>query len=475
MAEQYDLVVLGAGPGGYVAAIRAAQLGMKVAVVEKEQVGGACLHRGCIPSKSLLRSAEIYHQMKNSDDYGIAAEGVRVDFGRVQKRKAKVVEQLHRGVQHLLKKNSVTVVEGTGRILGPSIFSPQSGTVSVEKKDGKEAEMLVPQYLLIATGSRPRTLPGLHVDGRYVMNSDHALEMEELPQSIVIVGGGVIGIEWASMLNDFGVEVTVVEFADRILPFEDPDISREMTRLLKRRKVKILTGTKVLPESVRVEDEEVILKAEKGNETMELTAERVLVSVGRQANVEGIGLENTSIKLENGFIQVNEMMQTAESHIYAIGDVVGGYQLAHVASHEGLVAVEHMVGGNPHPINPRLIPRCTYSRPEVGSIGLTEEEAKRQGFSVKIGKFPFRATGKSLVLGEVDGFIKMIADEKTEDLLGVHIIGPHATDLISEAGLAKLLDATPWEISRTIHPHPTLSEVFGEAALAVEGEAIHAG
>ncbi|WP_092035862.1 dihydrolipoyl dehydrogenase [Planifilum fulgidum] len=475
MAEQYDLVVLGAGPGGYVAAIRAAQLGMKVAVVEKEKVGGVCLHKGCIPTKSLLRSAEVYHEMKHGEDYGITAEGVRVDFSRVQKRKEKVVEQLHRGVRHLLKKNGVTVVEGTGRILGPSIFSPQAGTVSVEKKEGGEAEMLVPRYLLIATGSRPRSLPGLEVDGRYVMNSDHALQMEELPRSIIIVGGGVIGIEWASMLNDFGVDVTVVEFADRILPFEDPDVSREMTRLLKKRKVKILTKARVLPESVRIEGNGVTLKAEKGNETVELEAERVLVSVGRQANVEGIGLENTSVKVENGFIRVNEMMQTAESHIYAIGDVVGGYQLAHVASHEGLVAVEHMAGRNPSPLNPLLIPRCTYSRPEIGSIGLTEEEAKRQGYSVKIGKFPFRATGKSLVFGETDGFIKIIADKKTEDLLGVHIIGPHATDLISEAGLAKLLDATPWEISHTIHPHPTLSEVFGEAALAVEGEAIHAG
>lgn len=285
MAEQYDLVVLGAGPGGYVAAIRAAQLGMKVAVVEKEKVGGVCLHKGCIPSKSLLRSAEVYHEMKHSEDYGIAAEGVRVDFSRVQKRKEKVVEQLHRGVQHLLKKNGVTVVEGTGRILGPSIFSPQAGTVSVEKKDGGEAEMLVPQYLLIATGSRPRTLPGLEVDGRYVMNSDHALGMEELPKSIIIVGGGVIGIEWASMLNDFGVDVTVVEFADRILPFEDPDVSREMTRLLKKRKVKILTKAKVLPESVRIEGNAVTLKAEKGNETVELTAERVLVPVARKGNL----------------------------------------------------------------------------------------------------------------------------------------------------------------------------------------------
>ncbi|SEN21569.1 dihydrolipoyl dehydrogenase [Lihuaxuella thermophila] len=475
MAENYDLVVLGAGPGGYVAAIRAAQLGMKVAVVEKEKVGGVCLHKGCIPSKTLLRSAELYHDMKNSENYGIHVADVRLDMSQVQQRKQKVVSQLHKGVEHLLKKNKVDVYKGTGRILGPSIFSPMPGTISVEKSDNSESDMLVPRFVLIATGSRPRTLPGLEIDGRYVMNSDHALEMESLPKSIVIIGGGVIGIEWASMLNDFGVEVTVVEFADRILPFEDEDVSKEMARILKKRKVNILTGTKVLPESVTIQDGMVTLSAEKGNETVSLSAERVLVSVGRQANIEDIGLHNTSIKVEKGVIQVNEFMQTAESHIYAIGDVIGGYQLAHVASHEGILAVEHMAGLDVHPINPLHIPRCTYSRPEVGSIGLSEAEAKEKGYEVKVGKFPFRAVGKSLVFGETDGFIKMISDKKTDDLLGVHIIGPHATDLISEAGLAKVLDATAWEIAHAIHPHPTLSEVFGEVALAVDGEAIHAG
>ncbi|GGE10573.1 dihydrolipoyl dehydrogenase [Marinithermofilum abyssi] len=465
--------MLGAGPGGYVAAIRAAQLGMKVAVVEKEKVGGVCLHKGCIPSKSLLRSAELYHDMKRSEDYGITVGDVQLDMKLVQNRKNKVRDQLHKGVQGLLKKNSVDVYEGYGRILGPSIFSPLPGTISVEKGNGEENQMLVPQFVLIATGSRPRTLPGLDIDGEYVMSSDHALEMEELPKSIVIVGGGVIGIEWASMLNDFGVDVTVVEFADRILPFEDPDVSKEMTRLLKKRKVKVLTGTKVLPESVQKGDGTVTLEAEKGDEKVSLKAEKVLVSVGRQPNTEDIGLQNTSIQTEKGYIQVNQYMQTAESHIYAIGDVVGGYQLAHVASHEGILAVEHMNGKEVHPIDPTMVPRCTYSRPEIGSIGWTEEEAKEKGYDVKVGKFPFRAIGKSLVFGEVDGFIKLVADSKSDDILGVHIIGPHATDMISEAGLAKVLDATPWEIGQTIHPHPTLSEVYGEVAMAVEGKAIH--
>lgn len=473
MAENYDLVILGAGPGGYVAAIRAARLGMKTAVVEKEKVGGVCLHKGCIPSKSLLRSAELYDDMKRSEEYGIKVGEVRLEMDLVQARKNRVKDQLHKGVQHLLKKNGVTVLEGTGRILGPSIFSPQPGTVSVEKADGSEAEMLVPQNVMIATGSRPRSLPGLEVDGERILFSDHALEMENLPESMVIVGGGVIGVEWASMLKDFGVEVTLIEAADRILPFEDTDVSKEMTRLLKKRKVKVITKAKVLPESVRVEKDRVTLQVDKNGEKISLESRQVLVSVGRQPNTEDIGLQNTSIKVEKGFIQVNEFMQTEESHIYAIGDVNGGYQLAHVASHEGILAVEHMAGNSPHPLDPTLVPRCTYSRPEVGSIGLSEEEAKEQGFEVKVGKFPFRGVGKSLVFGESDGFIKLVADKKTEDILGVHIIGPHATDLISEAGLAKVLDATPWEISQAVHPHPTLSEVYGEVSMAMEGLPIH--
>ncbi|SFS92639.1 dihydrolipoyl dehydrogenase [Marininema halotolerans] len=473
MAENYDLVVLGAGPGGYVAAIRAAQLGLKTALVEKEKVGGICLHKGCIPSKSLLRSAEVYHEMKNSESYGVRVGDVQLDIDLVHSRKNNIKDQLHKGVQHLLKKNGVDVYTGTGRILGPSIFSPQPGTISVERVDGKENDMLIPQQVIIATGSRPRSLPGLEIDGSHVMFSDHALEMETLPASIAIVGGGVIGIEWASMLNDFGVEVTVIEFADRILPFEDADVSREMTRLLKKRKVKILTGAKLLAESVKVSEQSVQFSVEKKDGTTELSAERMLVSVGRQPNTEDIGLQNTAIQLNNGYIQVNEVMQTAESHIYAIGDVNGGYQLAHVASHEGVLAVEHMTGEHPHPLDVTMIPRCTYSRPEVGSLGLSEAEAKEKGHTVQVGKFPIRGAGKSLVFGESDGFIKLVMDQETEDLLGVHIIGPHATELIAEAGLAKVLDATPWEISQVIHPHPTLSEIYGEGALAVLGKQIH--
>jgi dihydrolipoamide dehydrogenase len=472
MSQEFDLVVLGGGTGGYVAAIRASQLGMKVAIVEKEKLGGTCLHRGCIPSKALLRSAEVYATLKESDKYGVLADSVGYDFRKVQSRKQGIVEQLHKGVQYLMKKGNIAVFEGVGRVMGPSIFSPQAGAVRVEKPNGDQ-EMIVPRFLLIATGSRPRTLPGLTIDGTDVVTSDEALQWEELPSSVTIVGGGVIGIEWASMLNDFGVEVTVVEYADRILPLEDEEISKEMARLLKKRKVNIVTSAKVLPDTLEKSDGRVSIQAETAGGVQTFAAEKLLVSVGRQANVENIGLEATEIKVERGVIAVNQHYQTAESHIYAIGDVIGGLQLAHVASHEGILAVEHMAGLNPEPLDYSKVPKCTYSRPEVANVGLTEAEARQQGYEVKVGKFSFKPLGKALVHGENDGFVKVVADAKTNDLLGVHMIGPHVTDMISEAGLARVLDAAPWEIGHAIHPHPTLSEALMEAALAVDGKAIH--
>ncbi|CUA79820.1 dihydrolipoamide dehydrogenase [Anoxybacillus suryakundensis] len=472
MAKEYDVVILGGGTGGYVAAIRAAQLGLKTAVVEKGKLGGTCLHAGCIPSKALLRSAEVYAQTKESETFGVLASDVRLDFAKVQARKQAIIDQLHKGIHMLMKKGKIDVYEGTGRILGPSIFSPMSGTISVEMNDGTENEMLVPKYVVVATGSRPRTLPGLTIDGQFVMTSDEALRMETLPSSIIIVGGGVIGIEWASMLNDFGVNVTVIEYADRILPTEDRDVSKEIEKILKQRGVRIVTKAKVLPETLVV-DHGVRIQAEMNGQNETFTADKMLVSVGRQANVEGIGLENTDIIIEKGFIQTNEFYQTKEKHIYAIGDVIGGLQLAHVASHEGMIAIEHLAGKEVHPLDYAMVPKCIYSRPEAASVGLTEEEAKAKGYEVKVGKFPFKAIGKALVYGEAEGFVKIVADAKTDDLLGVHMVGPHVTDMISEAGLARVLDATPWEIAHTIHPHPTLSEAMIEAALAVDGKAIH--
>ncbi|WP_336763793.1 dihydrolipoyl dehydrogenase [Paenibacillus sp. USHLN196] len=467
-----DVAILGGGTGGYVAAIRAAQLGKQVVIIEKDKLGGTCLHRGCIPSKALLKSAEVYAEIQESETYGIETAGATLVFPKVQARKDAIVEQLHQGVQYLMKKNKIQVVHAKGRVIGPSIFSPQSGAVAVEFEDG-EMDTVVPTNLIIATGSRPRVLPGLEPDGKFIMSSDEALRMDELPASLLIVGGGVIGLEWASMLNDFGVEITVVEAAAHVLPAEDEDVAREMQRLLGKRGVRFLTGATVLTETYSTDQEGIQIDVQLGEEKQEtLRAEKMLVSVGRQANVENIGLENTDIKLERGYIAVNKQLQTGEGHIYAIGDCIGGLQLAHAASHEGILAVNHLAGEAVHAVESHRIPRCVYTRPEAASIGFTEREAKERGHDIKTGKFPFQAIGKSLIHGSRDGFVKVIADAKTNDILGVHMIGTHVTELIAEASLAQMLDATPWEVGQTIHPHPSLSEIMGEAMLAVDGKAI---
>ncbi|MGX9135210.1 dihydrolipoyl dehydrogenase [Rummeliibacillus sp. JY-2-4R] len=474
MAKNYDLVIIGGGPGGYVAAIKASQLGLKTAIVEQSKLGGTCLHKGCIPSKALLRSAEVYRTSKEqAHEFGIDIQSITLNFNQAQNRKNGIVDQLHNGIKGLMKKGKIDVFEGYGRILGPSIFSPIPGTISVEFTDDRENEMLIPQNVIIATGSRPRTLEGLTPDGKRILTSDDLMTLEQLPKSIVIVGGGVIGIEWASMLHDFGVDVTIVEYSNAILPTEDEDIQKAMTQSFKKRGIKIVTNANLIPSSVQVEEDEVKMVAEVNGESQSFSAEILLLSVGRKANVENIGLDNTDIQLNRGFIEVNEHYQTKESHIYAIGDVIGGLQLAHVASHEGIHAVEHIASEKTEAIKLQNIARCVYGRPEVASIGLTEKQAKEQGIDLAVGKFPFAAIGKALVFGETEGFIKMIKDQKTDDLVGVHIIGAHATELISEASLAMLVDATPWEISSHIHPHPSLSEAMGEAALAVEGKAIH--
>ncbi|MBE9914251.1 dihydrolipoyl dehydrogenase [Paenibacillus donghaensis] len=470
--NEFDLVVLGGGMGGYVAAIRASQLGMRVAVIEKDKLGGTCLHRGCIPSKALLRSAEVFHTVAQSHAFGVKVSDFSIDFTRMQERKQSIVDQLYKGVQHLMKKGNIEVFHGEGRIMGPSIFSPLAGAVAVTCADG-ESDILVPKHLLIATGSRPRQLPGLEADGVHVLTSDEALQLERLPRSVLVVGGGTIGIEWASLLSDLGVEVQIVEFAERILPLEDADISKEMARLFKKRKIAIHTGAKVLPDTLRQVGGFVTIQAERDGGPIELQAEKILVAVGRAANVENIGLENTEVVVERGTIQVNAHFQTAENHIYAIGDVIGGLQLAHVAVSEGISAVEHMSGLAPLPVDYTQVPKATYSRPEISSIGWTEQAAKEAGFSVKTGTFPFKALGKALIYGENDGFVKLVVNEATDDLLGVHMIGPHVSDLIAEGALAKVLDATPWEIARTIHPHPSLAEIVWEAALAVDKRAIH--
>ncbi|WP_439444247.1 dihydrolipoyl dehydrogenase [Listeria aquatica] len=474
MAKEYDVVVLGGGTGGYVAAIEAAKKGLSVAVVEKDRLGGTCLHRGCIPSKALLRSAEVFQTVKRAEEFGVAVEGSSsVNFLKAIERKNQIVDQLTNGIHQLFKKGKIDLYEGTGTILGPSIFSPTAGTISIEFNDGSENEMIIPKNLIIATGSRPRSLKGLELDEKDVFSSDGALQMEELPKSILIVGGGVIGMEWASMLHDFGVDVTVLEYADRIVPTEDQEISKELTRLFKKKKIKMVTSAEVQPDSLVKQAGSVTINALVKGETQSFTAEKMLVSVGRAANVENIGLENTDVVVDRGFIQVNERFQTKESHMFAIGDCIPTLQLAHVAMHEGIIAASYIAGEAVEELDYDLVPRCIYTSPEIASVGISEETAKERGYEVKKGKFFFRGIGKALVFGESDGFIKVIADKKTDDLLGVSMIGPHVTDMISEAALAQVLNATPWEIGETIHPHPTLSEAFGEAALAVDGNQIH--
>ncbi|BBP90592.1 dihydrolipoyl dehydrogenase [Bacillus safensis] len=402
MATEYDLVILGGGTGGYVAAIRASQLGLKNSSCRKKK--SSAEHVFIKAASRLKRCSEVQKFIKPSNAQLILVlrqEALPCNLPMCRKEKTEIVEKLAGGVKHLMKQGKIDVYEGIGRILGPSIFSPMPGTVSVEMANGEENEMLIPKQVIIATGSRPRVLPGLEADGTHILTSDDALELPELPQSMLIVGGGVIGIEWASMLNDFGVNVTVLEFADRILPTEDHDISKEMEKLLSKKGITFVTNAKVLPDSVEKQENLVTIQAEKDGDIQTFEAEKLLLSVGRVPNIEGIGLENTDIQTEKQGIVVNEHYQTKESHIYAIGDVIGGLQLAHVASHEGMIAVEHMAGKDPKPLDETLVSKCVYSHPETASVGLTEQTAKSRGFEVKIGKFPFMAIGKALVYGGV--------------------------------------------------------------------------
>lgn len=472
MSREYDLVVLGGGIGGYVAAIYASKLGLKTAIVEKDRVGGTCLHKGCIPSKSFLESASIYAQSKKAKEFGVEINEVKINFSQVQKRKEKIVQKLYSGVQSLLKKGKIDIFHGFGRILGPSIFSPLPGTISVEMNDGTENEILIPKNVIIATGSSSKSIEGIPIDGEKVMLSDHAFEMKELPKSICIVGGGVIGIEWASMLADFGVKVTIIESANQILPAEDEDIVQFLTKELMKKNITFHTNSKLLTENFKVGPNGVNANIIKNQEEITIQAEKMFISIGRFGNSKNIGLENTSIKTNGTFIEVNENYQTNEKHIYAIGDCIGGMQLAHVASHEGIKAVEHIVYGKTE-MPTQFVPKCIYSSPEVASVGLTEKEAITKGYDIKVAKFPFSAIGKSHVVGNGEGFVKMIQDQKTDDLLGVHMIGAKVTELISEAALALTLNATSWEISNTIHPHPSLSEIMQEVSFAIDGKPIH--
>ncbi len=462
----YDVVVLGGGTGGYVAAIRAAQLGLKTALVDAEKVGGTCLHRGCIPTKALLQTAELLHTYSHKADFGLAGGEVTLDYPKTLAKKDKVVTQLWKGVQFLLKKNNVTVYQGWGRLVSPQ-------QIQVELP-GQDAVVLSAHDIVVATGSVPRELPGLPFDGTRIISSDHVLQRPDVPKSILILGGGAIGVEFASMYNDFGADVTLVEMLPHLLPQDDEEVAAELAKLLIRRGVKVLAGTKFDIGSVSVSDGGVTATVEKADGTKEtVSGEVLLVAVGRKAVTENIGLEAVGVLVERGFITVDQHYRTNVPHVFAIGDVNGGYLLAHVAAHEGMIAMETIAGKDPELLDPHRVPRVTYSRPEVASVGLTQKEAEAQGYATKVGIFPFRANGKSLILGEAEGMVKLVADQKTDALLGAHIVGPHASDLINEMALAKFLEATAWEVAESVHAHPTVSEVLHEAALAVDGLAIH--
>ncbi|MBM2827269.1 MAG: dihydrolipoamide dehydrogenase [Dehalococcoidia bacterium] len=460
--DSFDIVILGGGTGGYVAAIRAAQLGLRTAVVERDKLGGTCLHRGCIPTKALLESAEVLSLLRRSKEFGVEASGVSLDYTQALKRKDQVVGQLHQGVELLMRRNGITVVKGEGRAA-----SPQRVIVS----DGSAGRELTCSKLIVATGSRPRSLPGLAIDGDRVISSDHALDLLEVPKSIIIVGAGAVGVEFASLYRDMGSEVTLVELMPTLVPLEDKDVGVTLQRLFTRRGIKVMTGARVISESLKLNSDSVEVDVTVGEKREMVRGERLLVAVGREGILDA--LDGLKLQTERGYIKTDEYMGTGEPGVYAIGDVNGGLLLAHVAAAEGTLAVEHAAGQKVRPLDYNRVPRCTYCRPQIASIGLSEDDAKSQGHKVKIGRFPFQANGRALILGEADGFVKMVSDEESGEILGVHIIGPHATELIAESALARLLEATPLELALSIHAHPTLSEAVGEAAHDLEGRPIH--
>ena len=499
MAEdnKFDLVIIGSGNGGYIPAIRASQLGMSVALVEKESVlGGTCLNWGCIPTKALLHTAELLSAFNHSEEFGINANGVELDYEKLAEYRDRVVGRLQKGVSGLMRKNKVQVFTGVGSFVEPK-------KIKVEGEDGEQE--LEAENVLIATGSEVRTLPGLEIDHEKVISSDDVVTAKEYPNSVIVLGSGAVGTEFASMYNDFGAEVTIVEVLDRLLPAEDPEISTELQKRFEERGIRVMTGTAADPESLEKTDDGVKITvspvseeeqeeeeeeadeestyggetdpaeegaAEDGGETLE--AEQILVAIGRKTAIEDLNLDATNVEVnDGGEIQVDEFYRTGEDGVYATGDVIGGYWLAHAAGHEGIVAAEHMAGEDPMPLDQDMIPRVTFCRPEVASFGLTREQAEEEGYEVKESNFPFRAIGKALIEGEPNGFVKVVADAETDLLLGMHAIGPKVTDLIAEGVFAKLVEGTPQEIGMAVHAHPSLSEVMGEAAMAVDGHAIH--
>jgi len=466
--QSYDCIVIGAGPGGYVAAIRAAQLGLKTAVIEKESPGGVCLNWGCIPTKALLKSAEMYNHFQHASQFGLTAESVSFDFPGVIKRSRGVVDQMTKGVSFLLKKNKVDIIMGQGR-LEPGNF------VVVKNAQGEETAYGY-KNVIIATGARAKTFPSLPVDGERVITYRHALALEECPKKLLVVGAGAIGIEFAYFYNSFGADVTVVELKSQILPIEDEEVSKALKRNLEKSKIKILNGTIVESLERKGSTVNALLKTsdKTGEKIEQWSGDYCLVAVGVTGNVEGIGLEKVGIRPKNNSeIEVDKYYRTGVPGIYAIGDVIGAPWLAHVASHEGIIAAEHIAGQHPHPMDYGSVPGCTYCQPQVASIGQTESQAQAAGYAIKVGRFPFAASGKAVATNETEGFVKVVIDEKTEEILGIHIIHAEATELIAEASLIRSHEGTASSVLNTVHAHPTLGEAVMEAMGDALGRAIH--
>ncbi len=459
----FDLIVLGSGPGGYVAAIRASQLGLKTAIVERESLGGICLNWGCIPTKALLKSANVFEYIKNAKEYGIEVKDSKVNFTDVVKRSRGVAEGMSKGVQFLLKKNKIEVIMGEGKV-------KTGKKIEVTDKDGKKQEISA-QNIIIATGGRSRVLPNLPQDGKKIIGYREALALKEMPKKMVIVGSGAIGVEFAYFYHAMGVEVTIVEYMPNIVPVEDEEVSKQLARSFKKSGMKIMTDSEVTKVDTSGKGCKVSIKTKKGEETIDCDV--VLSAVGVVANIENIGLEDVGIKTDKGKILVNDFYETNISGYYAIGDCVPGQALAHVASAEGIICVEKIAGQNPQALDYNNIPGCTYASPEIASVGYTEKAAKEAGYELKVGKFPFSASGKASAAGHTEGFVKVIYDAKYGELLGAHMIGANVTEMIAELVAARKLETTAHEILKTVHPHPTLSEAVMEATAAAYGEVIH--
>jgi dihydrolipoamide dehydrogenase len=463
--NSFDLVVVGGGPGGYVAAIRAAQLGMSVALVEREHLGGICLNWGCIPTKALLRSAEVMHLMKNAAEFGLSADNISFDAAAIVKRSRGVASKLSKGVGHLLKKNKVQVFDGEARLAG-------KGKLQVAK-DGKDTDEISAKNIILATGARARDLPDLKADGKIIWSYKEAMVPESMPESILVIGSGAIGIEFASFYREMGAEVTVVEVVDRILPAEDAEIAQFAHKAFEKQGMKLMTGAKVKGVTTSKSGAKVEVEDAKGK-AVTIEVERVILAVGITGNVENIGLEGTKVKVDRGHVVVNEWLETGEPGVYAIGDLVGPPWLAHKASHEGVICVEKIAGlDHVEPLIVTNIPGCTYCRPQIASIGLSEEKAKAAGYELKVGRFPFIGNGKAIALGDDQGLVKTIFDAKTGELLGAHMVGAEVTELIQGYAVAKTLETTETELMHTVFPHPTLSEMMHEAVLAAYDRAIH--